>query len=156
MEVRDMLSIMRNKSTNQKNNIIIENKELNNDVRNSMNVMRNYKNKLINEAKYKTLDLDIKREEENFLNFFEDLNVMVEFIELEVYDEGVFWGGTIDGVIQFVYLITPSEVDSGYEIYYLDDFNKENPDNIEISKRIEMYYDDFRKFWSENLLQQYT
>ncbi len=154
MEVRDMLSLMKNKSTPKKDNKKSGNiLNLNEDVRNSLKKMRNYK---INEAKFKTLDLDVKREEENFLNFFDDLNVMVDFIELEVYDEGVFWGGTIDGVIQFVYLITPSEVDSGYEIYYLDDFNKENPDNIEISKRIEMYYDDFRKFWSENLLQQYT
>ena len=33
-------------------------------------------------------------EEEKFRNFFNDINVSIKFIDLEVYDNLIFWGGT--------------------------------------------------------------
>ena len=96
---------------------------------------------------------DQTREERNFRNNIDDLNVTVEFIPLEVYDDFVFWGGTIDGVIQFAYKVTPDEETSGVEFNYLEDFNPENPDNEEIIERIENYYDQFYKYWRNNVLQ---
>lgn len=124
-------------------------KRVHEDVYDSIKKMR-----MLNEVSNRALEIDQKREEKNFNNYFSDLGVITDFIELEVYPNGIFWGGTIDGVIQYVYKVALNEKDSGYEIYYLDDFNKDNPDNQEISKRIELYFSDFFKFWRDNLLQK--
>lgn len=96
---------------------------------------------------------DQAREEEKFRNFFNDMNVNIKFIELEVYNDMIFWGGTVDGIIQFVYKVTPDENTSGVEFNYLDDFSPDNPDNDEIIRRIESYYDTFYKYWRNNMLQ---
>ena len=64
----------------------------------------------------------------------------------------VFWGGTIDGTIQFAYKVTPNEKTSGVEFNYLDDFTVDNEENDEIVKKIEDYYDVFFKYWRDNIL----
>lgn len=96
---------------------------------------------------------DQTNEEKKFENFFDDLNVNIKFIDLEVYDDLVFWGGTIDGIIQFVYKVTPEEATSGVEFNYLDDFSPDNPQNEEIINKIEEYYNTFYKYWRDNVLQ---
>lgn len=107
----------------------------------------------VNRKNLKTV-YDQAKEEEKFKNQFKDLNVIIDFIPLEVYDDLVFWGGTIDGVIQFVYKVTPNENTSGIEFNYLDDFDVNNPDNEEIVKRIKDYYDDFYKYWRDNIFNK--
>lgn len=97
---------------------------------------------------------DQPQEEQKFLNNFKDMNVNVKFIDLEVYDDLVFWGGTIDGMIQFVYKVTPNENTSGVEFNYLEDFSPDNPDNEEIVNRVEGYYDSFYKYWQNNVIQK--
>lgn len=94
---------------------------------------------------------DQSNEEEKFRNFFDDMNINIKFIDLEVYDNLVFWGGTIDGVIQFIYKVTPDKKTSGVEFNYLEDFSEDNPDNDEIIKRIENYYETFSKYWRNNM-----
>jgi len=106
-----------------------------------------------NEQKNLKTVYDQTREEKNFRNNVDDLNVVVDFNPLEVYDDFVFWGGTIDGIIQFVYKVTPDEDTSGVEFNYLEDFNPENEDNEEIIERIENYYDQFYKYWRNNIIQ---
>jgi hypothetical protein len=96
---------------------------------------------------------DQSREEKKFRNNFDDLNVVIEFIPLEIYDNYVFWGGTIDGTIQFAYKVTPDEETSGVEFNYLEGFDPGNPDNEEIIDRIENYYDQFYKYWRDNIFQ---
>jgi len=96
---------------------------------------------------------DQSKEEEKFNDFFRDMNVSIKFIDLEIYDNLVFWGGTIDGVIQFVFKVTPDEKTSGVEFNYLEDFSPDNPENDEIVGRIESYYDTFFKYWRNNMLQ---
>ena len=91
-------------------------------------------------------------EEEKFMNFFRDMNVNVNFIELEIKDNLVFWGGTVDGIIQFIYKVTPDESTSGVEFNYLEDFSPDNPENDEIIKKVESYYDTFYKYWRNNAL----
>jgi len=93
-------------------------------------------------------------EEEKFRNFFDSMNVNIKFQELEVYDNLIFWGGTIDGIIQFVYKVTPDEATSGVEFNYLEDFSPDNPQNEEIVARVESYYDTFYKYWRDNVLEQ--
>jgi len=97
---------------------------------------------------------DQTREEENFRSFFNDMNINIKFIDLEVYDNLIFWGGTIDGVIQFVYKVTADEKTSGVEFNYLEDFSPDNPENDEIVGRVESYYDTFFKYWRNNMLQK--
>ena len=93
-------------------------------------------------------------EEEKFMNFFRDMNVNVNFIELEIKDNLVFWGGTVDGIIQFIYKVTPDESTSGVEFNYLEDFSPDNPENDVIIKKIESYYDSFYKYWRNNITQK--
>lgn len=96
---------------------------------------------------------DQSREEKKFRERFDDLNVTIDFIPLEVYENYVFWGGTIDGIIQFAYKVTPDEDTSGVEFNYLEDFSVDNPENDEIVKRIEEYYDQFYQYWRDNIFQ---
>jgi len=95
---------------------------------------------------------DQSMEEEKFRNFFNDMNVSIKLIDLEVYDDLVFWGGTIDGVIQFIYKVTPDESTSGVEFNYLEDFSPDNPENEEITGRVESYFDTFYKYWRDNVM----
>lgn len=99
---------------------------------------------------------DQSTEEEKFRNFFNDMNVNIKFIELGVYNNLVFWGGTIDGIIQFVYKVTPDEATSGVEFNYLEDFSPDNPENDEIVGRVESYFDNFYGFWENNVLEPNT
>lgn len=94
-------------------------------------------------------------EEEKFKNFFNDLKVNPKFIELEVYDDLIFWGGTMDGIIQFVYKVTPDESTSGVYFNYLPNFSPDNPENDEIIGRIKSYYDNFYKYWRDNVMTDY-
>lgn len=96
---------------------------------------------------------DQKNEEEKFLNFFGD-EVNVDFIELEVYDNLVFWGGTINGIIQFIYKVTPNEATNGVEFNYLDGFNPDNPNNDEIIKKVESYFNTFYEYWIDGVIQK--
>lgn len=116
------------------------------------------KTRILNEdqeekQKNKETVYDQPREEEKFLKNFHDIPVSVKFRDLEIFDNLVFWGGTIDGVIQFAYKITPDEATSGVEFNYLDDFSPDNPENEIIIERIENYYESFEKYWRNNLLQ---
>jgi hypothetical protein len=102
----------------------------------------------------KKTEYDQKIEEEKLRNFFDDMNVSIKFQDLQVYDNLVFWGGTVDGVIQFVYKVTPDERTSGVEFNYLEDFSPDNPENEAIIKKLETYYDTFYKYWRDNVIQK--
>jgi len=104
------------------------------------------------EVENKETIYDQSMEEEKFRNFFNDMNVSIKLIDLEIYDNLVFWGGTIDGVIQFIYKVTPDESTSGVEFNYLEDFSPDNPENEEITGRIESYFDTFYKYWRDNVM----
>jgi len=95
---------------------------------------------------------DQTREEDKFNAFFSNDSVNIKFIELEIYDDLVFWGGTIDGTIQFIYRVTPDEATSGVEFNYLPEFNPENPENQVIIDKVKSYYDSFYKYWRDNAL----
>ena len=95
---------------------------------------------------------DQKNEEEKFLNFFRDMNVSIKFSDLVIYNNLIFWGGTIDGIIQFIYKVTPDDATSGVEFNYLEDFTPDNPENDKIISKVESYYDTFYKYWRNNML----
>ena len=96
---------------------------------------------------------DQRSEEEKFRNRFKDMIVDVSFNELEKIGNAIVFGGTIDGVIQFIYKVTPDESTRGVEFKYLPEYSVDNPDNQEIVKRIQSYFDDtFYPYWRDNAL----
>lgn len=144
----------------RENNFVGENKaepKKNLSMRDMLKITRKLNEQVEGEEKKpsnKKTVYDQSREEENLRGFFNDMNVNIKFIDLEVYDNLIFWGGTVDGVIQFVYKVTNDETTSGVEFNYLEDFSADNPENEEIVGRIESYYDTFFKYWRNNMLQQ--
>jgi len=124
-------------------------------VRDMLKITRNInegKVRINEEPENKKTSSDQSIEEEKFRNFFNDMNVSIKLIDLGVYDNLIFWGGTIDGVIQFVYKVTPDESTSGVEFNYLEDFSPDNPENEEITGRVESYFDNFYRYWRDNVL----
>ena len=125
-------------------------------VRDMLKITRNiHEGKVVlneNQGENKKTAYDQGIEEEKFRNFFNDMNVSIKLIDLGVYEDLVFWGGTIDGVIQFVYKVTPDESTSGVEFNYLEDFSPDNPENEEITGRVESYFDTFYKYWRDNVM----
>jgi hypothetical protein len=95
-----------------------------------------------------------KQHERNMLDFFENENLTIKFEPIMLYDEGVFWGGTIDGQLKFAYFVTPDESTSGVKIERSPDFDPSNEDNQKVEKKVVDYYDTFYKYWSENELEK--
>ena len=129
-------------------NVVTETKG--HSVRDSLKIMRNLKESTGNLAN----SYDQPNEEQKLLNNFKDINVNIRFIELEVSNDYVFWGGTVDGIIQFIYKVTPEESTSGVEFNYLDDFSPDNPENEDIVNRLRGYYDTFYRYWQDNVIQK--
>ena len=115
--------------------------------------MKDDKKKVQSSIPEKISPAEEKEEQEKFENFFRNNNVFIEFQPLEVYPHGVFWGGTIDDQIQWVYKVTPEEISSGVDINVLGGFQKNDPENQEIIKKLESYYDTFYKFWRDNEIE---
>ncbi len=162
-EMKDMIRKMRNANSEIVESAPVEKKPVKNlSVRDMLKITRR-----LNEdtqmpqpvdtetkpTENKTNPFDQKREEDKFRAFFGDLNVSIRFIPLEVTETYVFWGGTIDGMIQFTYTVTEDEKSSGVEFNYLQDFTVDNPENQEIIGRVESYYDTFYKYWRNNMLE---
>jgi len=130
LDMRDMLKITR---------------KLNEDINN---------NEARNKAQNKETVYDQSIEQQKMINFFRDLNVNLRFVDLEVYDSLVFFGGIVDGIIKFAYSVTPDNETSNLEFDYSPEFSPDDPQNDEIIKRLEAYYEVFSKYWQNNLLQK--
>ncbi len=136
--IRDMLKITRN---------------LNEDVQSEIEEPTVDQEKPVNK---KTVE-DQPNEEQKFKDSFPTgYDINVDFIELEVTDKYVFWGGTVNGLIQFVYKVTPDENTSGVEFNYLEGYNEDDPKNDEIIKRLESYYDSFYEYWIDSIIQKHA
>ena len=98
-------------------------------------------------------DFDKKYWVSKFNNFFDDLNVTLtpeDVMELEVFDDYVFWGATVLGEIQFLYSVTDEDSTSGVQFNYAKDFNAENEENKKLVDRIRIFYDQFSDYWRKN------
>lgn len=101
-------------------------------------------------GKQEMLPQDESKEQEKLQNYLSNNNVTIEFEPFEKYQKGVFWGGTIDGQIMFVYRVTPEEASSGIDIEYLEGFDPNDPENNEIIEKLKRYYNDFYKYWRDS------
>lgn len=95
-----------------------------------------------------------KRQEEGLQGFFDGDNVTIKFEPILVFEDGIFWAGTIDGQLKFAYMVTPDESTSGVKIERSPDFDPSNEDNQAVEKKIIDYYDTFYAYWSENQLEK--
>lgn len=91
--------------------------------------------------------------ENKFNDAFRDLDVIPKFDDLKVYNDFVFWSGTINGVIQFVFKVTENPEINGVELNYSDDIDIQNPKNNDIVERLEQFYKDFSDYWLKNVIQ---
>lgn len=137
-----------NKSLPQSKNKDLDMREMLKITR-KLNLVENINNTINKKNVY-----DQKIEEDKFLTFFDNANIHVNFIDLVVTNNYIFWGGIINGIIRFIFKIKPERQDSGVEINYLDDFSPDNPENKNIVKNIELYYENFFKYWNDNLIQK--
>lgn len=96
---------------------------------------------------------DQKRMEDWFNDAFRTFDILVKFDDLKVYNDLVFWSGTINGVIQFVFKVTENPDVNGIELNYSDDIDIQNPTNNEIIERLEQFYKDFSDYWLKNVIQ---
>lgn len=94
-----------------------------------------------------------EQQQQNMQNYFDDDNVVIKFEPILLYDSGIFWGGTVDGQLKFVYMVTPDESTSGVKIERSPDFDPSNEDNQNVEKKIIDYYDTFYDYWSKNQLE---
>ena len=89
-----------------------------------------------------------------FDNMPENETVSVIFFDLYVYDNLIFWGGVVDGVIEFTYQVTKEENSSGVMFDFLEEYSPDNPKYDEIIKRIENYYNKFSEYWRNEVLNK--
>lgn len=145
----------RMKKISEKLNIISDNtkKKKNITTQNLVKKMRDLREQEEEKQTNRKTIYDQEREEEKFRDNFSNFNVAIQFQELKIYDDWVYWGGIIDGAIEFIYSVTPDDDTSGVRIRYIDDFNQDDPDNQEIVEKIESYYEEFFKYWRDNILQ---
>lgn len=134
LTVRDMLKITR---------------KLNEQIENAEVDTEEDKKKAVN----KETAFDPKFFEQELIDLFDD-SVSIEFKDLEIFDDWVLWSGIINGVIQFLYVVTRDEITSRVEFNYLQGFSKDNPANDEIIKKLETYYETrFSKYVRKELFE---
>lgn len=113
------------------------------------NISEADENELMGDREEISFEDEIK-EQEKLKNYLRNNNVTIKFEPLEIYQNGVFWGGTIDGQIMFAYRVTPEESTSGIDIEYLEGFDPNDPENNEIIEKLKRYYNDFYKYWRDS------
>lgn len=140
MTMRDMLAITRKKNLYE---ATMNQLDINNDGQVDANVID------IDKPNEKTM-FDQATEEQKFNDSVKEFNVDVQFEPIEITDDYVVWNGTVDNQIQWSFLVTPDETVNGAKFNYSKNFDDKNPDNEELIKRIEGYYNEFYKFWRDN------
>jgi hypothetical protein len=112
----------------------------------------NEQNEEDNKRENKEVVSDQGSMEKWFRDYFRGLDIIVEFGDLKVFNDLVFWDGMIDGVIQFIFVVSNDPELHGVEFVYADDIDIQNPVNNEISKKVEDFFVEFSEFWKRNVL----
>lgn len=163
-DTREMLKRMRGKPYIPETEKKDDETKKNLDMRDMLKITRNINEEEEILQNKKTI-FDQSEEEDKMRAAFNDLNVVIDFQPLEIYNDYVFWGGTIDGMILFVYKVTKEEKTAGYKLEFKDDFKPdvadleapetpEDDDNTRVAKRIVKYYNSFYTFWRNEMLNK--
>ena len=124
------------------------------DMRNMMKISRKMNEDSGERSENKETAYDQSMEEEKFKNYFKDSLISVKFNDLEVYDDLVVWGGVIDGIIKFAFVVSPDDDVKKPQFDYESDLVQDNPDYENIMNMVESYYKIFYKYWVGNLIQK--
>jgi len=151
LSMRDMLAITRNqKKVNQNKSESINEADM---TRIDLDQDGEKESALINtDIDSRKTAFDQRKEEDKFRGAIQNFNVDVQFEPIKILDNSVVWNGTIDNQIQWSFLVTPDESVNGVQFNYAKDFDDKKPDNEELIKKVEAYYDDFYKYWRDNEL----
>ncbi len=105
---------------------------------------------------------DEKKEQDKFIRILPS-DAVVNFEELEVYDDMVIWGGRINDDFDFFYKVTPHEKTSEFDFNFLSGFDPtgegESEQDEYVEKQMELfdsvknYYDTFARYWRDNLIR---
>ncbi|RLF57320.1 MAG: hypothetical protein DRN27_08010 [Thermoplasmata archaeon] len=127
-------------------------KDLN--VRDMLKITRSINEAIFNERENKETSSEQSVEEEKFKSIFErdKMGVSVKFRDLEIYDDYIFWGGTINGAIQFTFEVTHDNDNTKVLFNYIEGFSPDNPENEEITTRISNYFETFKKYYRDEVL----
>jgi hypothetical protein len=119
------------------------------DVYLTIKKMRKYLNENLENKKN---IYDQENEEKKLRNYLKNDMITIDFVDLEVYDKYILWGGTINNTLQFAYKVTESNKNSGVEFHYLEGFDPNDEENDDIIEKLELYYDIFFKYWRDEVI----
>jgi hypothetical protein len=157
-QMREFIKRMRNGYVSETKEIENPKKDL--SMRDMLKITRqineNIDDKKDSVGENRKIPTDQSDEETKFTEIFNNMpdndTVSIVFFELYVFDNLVYWGGIVDGTIEFTYQVTPNESKSGVIFDYHNDYSPDNPKNDEITKRIEAYYNKFSEYWRNEVL----
>lgn len=95
--------------------------------------------------------IDQKHVVDGLSNSLKQLEAIPKLNPIKVINGNIFWSGSVNDIIEFVYKVSPDASKSGYEINYDKDLTIEIPNKDEISKVIEDYYAEFFKYFQNFL-----
>lgn len=153
-DIRNYLNIMRGKGTRIQSEI--NTKEVLNErtlMRNMLKRTRSLQKEDIAPNVNKATITDQKREENKFMQNFLDDEINVDFQDLEIYDNKIYWGGTIkskSGSLDWVFIVSNDEKINGFFPNEESDFDVTIPENKLIMDKLNIYYDEFFKYWRDN------
>lgn len=116
-----------------------------------------------NKGSIRLTQYDQSEEEEKFKRYIDRKDVVINFIDLEIYENLVIWGGTIDDVFKFFYRVTPDSRTSTFDFTFLDGFDPtgetvelESEDEyvekqMDLFEKVKNYYDQFADYWRNEL-----
>lgn len=126
-----------------------------------LNEMRKLKEEVESENR-KTV-YDEKSEQRKLLNSLPS-DVVINFEDLEIYDDRIIWGGTINNDFNFFYKVTEDGKGDEYDFNFISGFDptgeelgdSEEADEyveekMEIFEKIQHYYDEFSNYWRNEL-----
>lgn len=136
-------------------------KDLN--IRDMLKITRRLNEEMENTQRGRNVEtiFDQRHEEEKMRNFFKthmERNggnpVNIKFINIEEYDNMVFWGGIVDGIIKFAYTVIPDKIGSEATYDYSEDFSPDDPNNDIIIDGLDQYFEIFREYCITNIFKQ--
>lgn len=88
-------------------------------------------------------DIDQEHIKNGLINSLKQLEAIPKLNPIKVINGNIFWSGSVNDMIEFVYKISPDGSKNGFKINYNDKLNIDIPDKDSISKVLEDYYTEF-------------
>lgn len=124
-------------------------------VRDMLKITRKLNEDVSIDKQNKATTADFEYEKEKAEGFLSDLGLRFTDDKgkpyLKITDDEVIWGGVVNGIIRFGFIVKQDKNKSKVTFDYTEDFSPDNPENDEIIQKIEKYYDSFYSRWIDKL-----